>query len=137
MSRHAPVVREDARLAEVLDAVVSTRLNRAVVTDAQGRPQGVISDADVLRRIDPQFHAGLVSTLMGRSRGVPAAAARTTPAEIMSRPAVTVSTDTLIEEAARQMVETRRKVLVVVDAQGVLQGIVDRAHLLGAMQTSG
>ena len=35
-------------------------------------------------------------------------------------------------EAARQMVEARRKVLPVVDTKGVLVGIVDRAHLLAA-----
>ncbi len=132
MSRHVPVVREDARLAEVLDAVVSTRLNRAVVIDRAGRVQGVVSDADVLRRLEPHAHAGVLGALMRRSRMVPDEAARATAAEMMRAPAVTVAPDTPIGEAARRMVETRRKILPVVDAQGLLLGIVDRAHLLAA-----
>lgn len=132
MSRHAPVVREDARLAEVLDVVVSTRLNRAVVIDAGGRVKGVVSDADVLRRLDPRTRSGLLGALMRRGRTVPEEAAHATAAEIMTTPALTVAPDTPIDEAARRMVEARRKVLPIVDQQGVLLGIVDRAHLLAA-----
>src|SRR5205823_5379370 len=38
MERTVPLVREDAGLAEVLAAVLSTRLNRAIVVDPEGRP---------------------------------------------------------------------------------------------------
>jgi CBS domain-containing protein len=132
MSRHVPVVRQEARLAEVLDVVVSTRLNRAVVIDGAGRVQGVISDADVLHRLESHAHPGVLGTLMRHSRMVPDEAARTTAAEMMRAPALTVTPDTPIREAARRMVDERRKILPVVDASGVLVGIVDRAHLLTA-----
>jgi CBS-domain-containing membrane protein len=137
MRRHAPVVREDARLAEVLDTVISTRLNRAVVIDQEGRVKGIISDADVLRRLDPRQRAGLLGALMHRGRVVPEAVAQVTAAEMMTSPAFTVGPDTPITEAARQMVETRRKVLPIVDQRGILLGIVDRADLLHAGQRHG
>lgn len=135
MSRHVPVVREDARLAEVLDVVVSTRLNRAVVLDASGRPVGVISDADVLRRLDPRWHPGVLGVLMRQRRLVPPEAAQITAAQMMRAPALTVTEDTPADEAMRRMLEAGRKVLVVVDAHGMLRGIIDRAHLLAAVGT--
>ncbi|HEY7065280.1 MAG TPA: DUF190 domain-containing protein [Chloroflexota bacterium] len=134
MSRHVPAVRAQARLAEVLDVVVSTRLNRAIVIDERGRALGVISDADVLQRLDPHLHAGLLGALMRQSRVVPKEAERITAAEMMRTPALAVTPETPIEEAARRAVESGRKVLPVVDAQGVVVGVVDRAHLLAATQ---
>lgn len=133
MTRHVPAVREDARLAEVLDAVVSTRLNRAVVLDRAGRVVGIVSDADVLRRLDPRTRSGLLGALMRRGRAVPEEVSRTAAAEMMTSPVLTVRPDTPIDEAARRMVEARRKVLPIVDEQGTLLGIVDRAHLLAAV----
>jgi CBS domain-containing protein len=133
MTRHVPAVRADARLAEVLDAVVSTRLNRAVVIDEQGRVKGVISDADLLKRLDPRLRSGVLGALMRRGRLVPEQAAHTTAAELMTAPALTVAPDTPIDQAARRMVDARRKVLPIVDTDGTLLGIVDRAHLLGAV----
>ena len=51
---------------------------------------------------------------------------------MMRAPAATVTPDTPIRDAARRMVDERRKILPVVDGRGVLVGIVDRAHLLAA-----
>jgi CBS domain-containing protein len=130
MTRHVPVVRESARLAEVLDVVISTRLNRAVVIDEQGHVKGIISDADVMQRLDPHARTGVLGALMGRNRAIPEAVARTTAAELMRTPPVTVPAQTPVEEAARTMIAARRKVLPIVDEHGVLVGVVDRAHLL-------
>lgn len=129
MQRFVPVVREDARLAEVLDAVVSTRLNRAVVIDAAGRVRGVVGDGDVLRCLEPPARRGLLGALMRRDRLVPPEAARLTAADVMG-PAALATPATTIEEAARQMIEGRHKIVVVADEQGVLLGMVDRADLL-------
>ena len=128
-------MREDARLVEALDAVVSTRLNRAVVTDDRGRVTGVISDADVLRRLDSRLRSGVLGALMRRGRLVPDEAARTTAADLMAAPPLVVAADTPIDQAARRMVEARHKVLPIVDADGTLLGIVDRAHLLAALRS--
>ncbi|MCC6175914.1 MAG: DUF190 domain-containing protein [Chloroflexi bacterium] len=129
MTRHVPVARLDAALAEVLDVVISTRLNRAVVIDEAGRVRGVVSDADVLRGLEAPARASVLPTLMGQVRSVPAEAARRTAAELMTT-TVCAPAEMPIDEAARVMLGGRYKVLPVVDEQGGLLGIVDRAHLL-------
>ncbi|MHB8397827.1 MAG: DUF190 domain-containing protein [Candidatus Limnocylindrales bacterium] len=130
MHREVPTVRADDDLAALLDAVVSTRLNRAIVLDADDRVLGVISDADVVRSVDPSIRGGVIGILM-RSAGRPVGG-RMTARDLLSRPPLTIGPDTTIAEAARIMVEAHRKILCVVDGDGRLLGIVDRAQILRA-----
>jgi CBS domain-containing protein len=130
MRTDAPVARADTNLGGLLDAVVSTRLNRAIVVDADDRVIGVVTDADILKAVDPSASVGIVGALM-RSAGRPPAA-NVTARDVVARPPVTVTSDTTIAEAARVMTEKRFKILCVVDGDGRLLGIVDRADLLRA-----
>lgn len=59
-------------------------------------------------------------------------AAKVTAGELIARAPLTVRPQTPIAEAARLMTESRFKVLCVVDEDGRLLGIVDRADLLHA-----
>jgi CBS-domain-containing membrane protein/PII-like signaling protein len=129
-----PSVSADAPLGVVLDAVTSTRLNRAIVVDGDRRVLGVVTDADLLRRLDPGAETGLIAALMGRGRfrGETKATAR----DVMRTPALTVSADMPLAEAAQRMLEARRKVLPITDGDGRLLGVADRADLLGSMRTS-
>ena len=129
MRADAAVVRADANLDEVVDAVASTRLNRVVVVDPDGRVVGVISDADVLRSVEPAARPGVVGALM-RVGG--AASGSATAADLMHADAPIVTRSTTLAEAAQAMVAHGRKVLPVVDDSGRLLGIVDRADLLRA-----
>lgn len=122
-----PTVGPDAALGEVIDAVTATRLNRAIVIDEQRRVLGVIRDAEVIARLDPAHHGGLLGALMGRARAEPVSA---TAKDVMIAPAVTIVADRLIPEAMRLMTDARIKVLPVVDAAGRLVGAVDRSDLL-------
>lgn len=142
MARQVPVVHADASLPETLDAVISTRLNRAVVVDHATRPIGVVTDAEVMRRLEPAHHPGLAQALMRRLPFVhPSAEERqemlaetgTRAADLMIAPPVTVRETTPIAEAARRMLERRYKILPVVDDEGRLVGLVDRADLLRAV----
>ena len=128
MRRDAPTVRAGADLAALLDAVVSTRLNRAVVLDDDGHVIGIVTDADVVRSVDPA--SGVLGALM-RTAGRPSGAGMTA-GQVATRSAATVGPGTTIAEAARIMVERNRKVLCVTDDDGALLGIVDRADLLRA-----
>ena len=133
--RDVPSVAADAPLGEVLDAVTSTRLNRAVVVDAERHVLGVVTDADLLAQLDPGGQTGLLDTLMGRGRfgGETKATAR----DVMRTPPVTVASDTPVAEAAQRMLEARRKVLPITDAEGRLLGVIDRADLLGHVRELG
>ncbi len=128
MRTDVPSVAVDAPLGEVLDAVTSTRLNRAVVVDTDRCVLGVVTDADLLRKLDPGAQTGLMAALMrrGRFKGDTRATAR----DVMRAPALTVPIDTPVAAAAQRMLEARRKVLPVTDADGRLLGVVDRADLL-------
>ncbi len=129
MRADAPVVRSDAALSGLLDAIVSTRLNRAVVVDAEERVIGVVSGADIIGAVDPSADRGVVGALMRTGRP---ADGKKTAVELVQRPPLTVQADTTIADAARLMTEAHLKVLCVVDGERRLLGIVDRADLLRA-----
>jgi CBS domain-containing protein len=128
MRRDVPSVAADSTLGEVLDAVTSTRLNRAVVVDAERRVLGVVTDADLLARLDPAAQTGLLGALMGRGPGP--VELKATARDVMHAPALTVTADTPVGSAAQQMLEARRKVLPITDSEGHLLGVLDRADLL-------
>jgi CBS domain-containing protein len=142
MNRDVPMVRLDTPLPEVLDAVMSTRLHRALVVDEERRPVGGIVDTDLMQRVTPAAHPGLFGALMRRVRPTsPEERAewqlRTAQraADVM-RPLdrlVVVTADTDIAEAIGQALAKGVKVVVVTDDQGRTIGMADRADLLGAL----
>jgi CBS domain-containing protein len=127
MRLDAPVVDASADLPAVVDAVCSTRLNRAVVVDGERCVVGVVSDSAVLRALGAAG-GNVIGALMGRT-GI-AEAPRRTARELMVTPGLTVPPDAPLSLVARIMTEHRRKIVPVADAQGRLLGIIDRADLL-------
>ena len=129
MRTDAPVVEADADLPEVVDAVCSTRLNRAIVIDKDSRVVGVLSDAAVLRALG-SAGGSVVGALM---RGVGIAdAPKVAARDLMTSHAHAVGPETALSQVARVMTEHRRKIVPVIDADGRLLGIIDRADLLHA-----
>jgi CBS domain-containing protein len=127
MRTDAPVVQSNAPMSEVVNAVASTRLNRVIVVDAGNRVVGVITDADVLRSVEPGARPGVVGALM-RVGG--SAASKATAADVMHADAPVVEAGATLAAAAHLMVTHRRKILPVVDAERHLLGVIDRADLL-------
>jgi CBS domain-containing protein len=135
MRTDVPTVGADAPLGEVLDAVTSTRLNRAVVIDGQRRVLGIVTDADLLAKLDPKAQTGLMAALMGRGRGE--VESRAAARDVMHTPPLTAARDTPLQEAVQRMLAARRKVLPITDADGRLLGVVDRADLLRSVRHPG
>jgi CBS domain-containing protein len=130
MRTQVPIVSLQASLPEVIDAIVSTRLNRAVVVDEQRRVVGIVTDAELVRRLGER--PGLVTSLMRRAAAVPMTNdVRVT--DLMISDVVTTRPEVEVEVAMREMLAQRRKILPVVDGQGQLIGIVDRFDLLQAI----
>lgn len=129
MFSEIPVVALDADLAMIIAAMVEAGLRRVVVVDDEGHPVGLISDSDVVSRIQPQERRSALSAL----RGGPAPTSRVTARELMSPGVLTADPDTPIIEAAQQMLAQQRKWLVVVDQEGRTLGLVDRQVLLRAL----
>jgi len=139
MRRDVPTVHPGTPLAETLQAVVSTRLNLAVVVDEARRVVGLVSDAAVLERITPALRHGALRSLMLRlpfthpRPGEVEAAAHTraqTAADLMTGALPSAPEETALSDAIALMLRDHHKVLAVTGRGGTLVGVVDRADLL-------
>jgi CBS-domain-containing membrane protein len=127
-------------LAEVIDALTLSPVKRVIVVDQEHKVVGIISDVDVLARMQEEGRPGFLTALTSWARGkparVPTATLRTgsgkprSAADMMNRDVVTVAATTTIQETIERMIATKRKVLPVVDEQGRLIGVVGRSDLL-------
>lgn len=139
MRRDVPAVHPDTPLPETMQAVVSTRLNMAVVVDDARRVLGLVSDGALLERITPALRPGIVRSLMLRlpfahprqgELDTVAHARAHSAGELMSRGVPTVPPETRLSEAIARMLQENQKLLAVTGDGGVLLGVVDRADLL-------
>ncbi len=131
---------EQTPLAEVIDTLILSPLKRVIVIDSDRRVMGIISDVDVLARVQAEARPGLLALLTGRARNrpgrLPTGTLQTHPgkarvaADIMNPEVVTVTQTTSVQEAIERMVLTNRKVFPVLDDQGRLVGVVGRSDLL-------
>jgi CBS domain-containing protein/PII-like signaling protein len=145
MRRDVPTVHPESPLAEVFQAVISTRLDRALVVDRDRRPVGLVTDAELLERVTPALRPGAIRSLMqrlpfghGKEDASSAHTRGRTAADVMSRDVATVREDVLLSEAIATMLRGDDKVLAVTGADGRLVGMVDRADLLhGLIPPSG
>jgi CBS domain-containing protein len=139
MRRDVPTVHPDTPLPETLQAVVSTRLNLAVVVDERRRVVGLVTDGALLERITPALHRGVVRSLMLRlpfahpraGEAATAAHARAhTAADLMSPGVPSAPEGTRLSDAIALMLRDHAKLLAVTGPDGALVGVVDRADLL-------
>ncbi|BDG09149.1 DUF190 domain-containing protein [Anaeromyxobacter paludicola] len=144
--RHdVPVLPPDAPLPEVLRAVLSTPVGRAIVAGAGGRALGVVSDAALLDRVTPSFRALALQSLTRRAppaslepaelAGEQHALARTA-SELMGD-AAQVREDGTLAEAVSLSLEGGHDLLCVTDGEGRLVGALDRADLLRGLVGAG
>jgi CBS domain-containing protein len=133
MTDSVVAVREDADFKEMVTVMRSRRVSAFPVLDKADKVIGVVSEADLLlKEVAPDFPKGLVHLswrLTERSK-----AAGVTAAEVMTKPAITISEDAPVAEAARLMQSRRVKRLPVVDDYGRLRGIVSRADVLSVFE---
>jgi CBS domain-containing protein len=141
MRRDVPTVFLDTPLPEVLQVVVSTRLNRCVVVDKERRVMGKVTGAEVLERVTPSLRPSVLRSLVHRlpfvhakpleKRSEQHATARVA-ADLMIESAV-VREDAPLGEAIASMLGLGQKLIAVVDGEARLVGCLDRADLLHAL----
>ncbi|MCI3928846.1 CBS domain-containing protein [Streptomyces sp. AN091965] len=129
MTHTTIAIGRDAPFKEVVELIEQWHVSALPVLEGEGRVIGVVSEADLLpkeelRDADPTRYDVL------RRLSDMAKAGAVTAGELMSSPAVTVHADATLAEAARIMARRRVKRLPVVDASGLLQGVVSRSDLL-------
>lgn len=129
MTRAVVGVGRGTLFKDVVERMERAQVGAVPVLEGDGRVIGLVSEADLLpkeefRDSDPDRFTQL--------RRLPdlAKAGALTAEELMSTPAVTVHGDAALAEAARIMAVRHLKRLPVVDAEGVLEGVVSRGDLL-------
>lgn len=116
---------------EVVDLLMNNRVNAVPVLNEQRHVAGVVSDADLLYKIERPGQEGHARMFEGRRhRAERSKAAAHTAGELMTSPAITVPAGTTVTAAARVMDAEGVKLLPVVDGQGQLVGMVSRTDLL-------
>lgn len=129
MSTHIFAVRKGAPYKEMAAVLAEQRISAFPVIDEDNKVIGVVSETDLLpkevfegtapRTLESLAHQRLRAQVNGL-----------TAADLMSSPAVTISPDKPVVQAARLMFNCKVKRLPVVSDDGKLIGIVSRADVL-------
>jgi CBS domain-containing protein len=130
MRAEVVAVRPETGLDEVADVLVRHGISAAPVVGDDGTVLGVISEADLLGRLEyadrVPHHPLAVRRIRNRRSSPPG----NTAADLMSAPAITVQPGAGVARVARLMEAGRIKRLPVVDEVGRLVGIVSRRDVL-------
>jgi CBS-domain-containing membrane protein len=122
-------VTRHASYKEVAQLLGERHLTALPVIEPDGRIVGVVSEADLLRKQERHEHPEKLQSWRLNPAARTKAEARTAEG-LMTSPAVTIGPDALLGTAARLMSAHHVKRLPVVDAEGIVVGIVSRADLL-------
>src|SRR5579859_2813887 len=135
MTTDVASIPENASFRKIVDLIEERRVGGLPVVDGNGRVVGVVSEADLLAKVEysgsGERHALFESQ---HRRAALDKAAGTAAYEVMTTPAITVLPATPIAVAARLMDSAGVKRLPVVDEQGALVGIVTGEDLLKVFQ---
>ncbi|HYL08865.1 MAG TPA: CBS domain-containing protein [Candidatus Udaeobacter sp.] len=127
MTRGVVVVGPDTDFKTCVRQMQEHQVSALPVVDSGRRLVGIVSEADLLAK---ERRRGERRPLLGIRWEDDGAAAGRTAGEVMTSPAICISPEASIPEAARLMYREAVKRLPVVDAKGVVVGIVSRADLL-------
>jgi CBS domain-containing protein len=129
------IVPESARYKEIAAVLRRSGVSSLPVLDSGRRVVGVVSEADLLdRHTTRELPRGTIRLAWQLRQWSRAAAA--TAADLMTTPAVTISPDEPIAEAARLMRGRGLRRLPVTDGQGRLAGVISRADVLSIVERS-
>jgi len=146
MTRDVIALAPTDTLQDAIELFAKNGISGAPVVDSKRRVIGILTEMDILRRLEiGSFETPSGKRMRGRG-GLPAQAedgirlkriqdaflgiGLLQVSKVMTSPAVTVHPDDLVEEKATLMVHRRIRRLPVVDRNGVLAGIVSRKDLI-------
>lgn len=123
-------VTEDTPYREIVDLMTGWRVSALPVLDASGAVVGVVSEADLLYKLEFRAQHGPAPHFTVRHHAGQVKATGTVAADLMSMPAVTIPPDASVVTAAKVMDSRSVKRLPVLNDSGDLIGIVSRGDLL-------
>lgn len=131
MTTDVATVDTETRYRDIVDLITSRHVSAVPVVDRFGRVLGVVSEADLLHKVElvgePHERRVIESR---RRRNARLKADAVTAGDLMTSPAVTTLPDTPVVVAAKTMDRERVKRLPVTNSLGRLVGIVTRSDLL-------
>jgi CBS domain-containing protein len=134
------VLKPSATVAEAAKLFLDRRISAVPVVDEHGKVIGIVSEGDLLHRIEtgterqrPWWLRGLISEKAIAEDYVKARARKV--GDIMTREVITVSPDTPLHEVAT-LLESKAIKRVPVFSNGQLVGIVSRANLVQAVASA-
>lgn len=135
MSREVQFVTPQTPIAQAIEMLIGKRFRALPVVDPQQRVVGILTDGDVLRRLELPDASVAAALTEGELAGQLNALRRSqlVVADLMHTDVVTVKADESVASAIQIMTERNIKRLPVVDGDGRLIGMVSRVDVLRAM----
>ena len=130
MTRGVVRAPRDMPFKELVALLADNDVSAVPVVDASDRPMGVVSEADLLRKVSGQADPSGRVPLPHPEAWERAKAEGARAEELMSAPAVCVRPEWTVAEAARLMAVHDIKRVPVVDETDTLRGIISRGDLL-------
>lgn len=130
MTRDVVTARVGTSYRKLVDLMAEHHVSALPVLDEAGTVVGVVSEADLLQKIEHRDRGEPGRRFPWRRRTGEVKADGTVAADLMSAPALTISPDASIVTAAKLMDVERVKRLPVITDSGRMQGIVSRRDLL-------
>lgn len=130
-------VKGEATLEEVVSLLLRTQYRSLPVVTDDGRPIGIITEGDLLRRAVLEARLELQETLSHMQLQQQLAHLRQRDeraADIMTQPVITVSADDLLRVTVRRMIQHGLKRLPVVDGNQRLAGWISRVDVLRTLE---
>ncbi len=129
MTTQVVAVKLGASFKEMAAQLRQSRVSAFPVIDDDGKVIGVVSEADLLaKEVLNADHTGTITAMLHRREQEKADGL--TARELMTHPAVTVTPEDSVEQAARLMYTLQVKRLPVIDHSGCLVGIITRSDVL-------
>ncbi len=130
MTRRVVSARPDMTYRQVADLLVSHLVSAVPVVDDGDRVLGMISEADLLPKIEYADRLPHHPLAVRRTSHLRRQTSGDTARDAMTTPAITVGQDATLATVARRLDAARVKRLPVVDDSGRLVGIVSRRDLV-------
>jgi CBS-domain-containing membrane protein len=139
MRRDVASVYPDTPAAEVMQAVIATRLNRVLVIDRERRVLGLVTDSELLERVTPSVRPSAIHSLMQRlpfvhpqpeQQQLEQHAQAKTARDLMSTVVTVVGEDEPVRTTIAAMLASKQKLVAITDKDRRLVGVIDRADIL-------
>jgi CBS domain-containing protein len=135
MTTDVLTVQPETTLKQLAELLAARGISGAPVVDENRHILGVVSEADILAKEREPRRLSRLERLRGHDPLDSKATARSA-GEAMTSPAVTIGADRPVDAAAALMLDRSINRLPVIDAEGLLVGIVTRADLVRAFASS-